>query len=238
MSFWLRTNPVSAARHFDHRFQLFVNNVLCGVSKPVGKIVDFKYRIEFQQRGSPHAHMVIWVKEASPITKQTTEQVKKFVEIYVTCALPEDQDDLRSTVETVQMHTHSVACKKSGKQCITVGFPLPAMENTTVYLPIVSSPPESLTKVYEDILHTVQTNVNDIQLNSSVQLRDSLDKLEINMDTYLQAIRWLKTKNGQPAVLIQRKPAENRINIYNANLLSAWKANMDIPFITTDKQLQ
>ena len=65
-----------------------------------------------------------------------------------------------------------------------------------------------------------------------MQLRDILDKLEINMDTYLQAIRWLKTKNGQPAVLIQRKPAENRVNFYNANLLSAWEANMDIQFLT------
>jgi hypothetical protein len=40
-SFWLRTNPVSAARHFDHRLQLFVNDVLCGEAHPVGKIVDF-----------------------------------------------------------------------------------------------------------------------------------------------------------------------------------------------------
>ena len=47
---------MSAVRHFDHRLQLFVNDVLCGEANSVGKIVDFKYRIEFQQRGSPHAH--------------------------------------------------------------------------------------------------------------------------------------------------------------------------------------
>jgi hypothetical protein len=114
-----------------------VNEVLYGEAHPVGKIVDFKYKIEFQQRGSPHAHIVICVKEAPTITEHTKVQVKEFVDIYVTCALPEDQDDLRSTLETVQMHTHSIACQKSGKQC-RFGFPLPAMESTTDFLPFVS----------------------------------------------------------------------------------------------------
>lgn len=34
-------------------------------AKPIGKIKDyFYYRIEFQQRGSPHVHCLFWVEDA------------------------------------------------------------------------------------------------------------------------------------------------------------------------------
>jgi hypothetical protein len=33
---WLRKNPVTAARHFDHRLQLFMSTIVLGKSKPVG----------------------------------------------------------------------------------------------------------------------------------------------------------------------------------------------------------
>ena len=37
----LRSYPVSVAQHFSHRFNAFVNHILKGDSKPIGKVVDF-----------------------------------------------------------------------------------------------------------------------------------------------------------------------------------------------------
>ena len=31
---------------------------------PLGETLDYAIRVEFQARGSPHAHAVIWVKDA------------------------------------------------------------------------------------------------------------------------------------------------------------------------------
>ena len=31
-------------------------------ANPLGEIVDYAIRVEFQARGSPHAHNVIWIK--------------------------------------------------------------------------------------------------------------------------------------------------------------------------------
>ena len=59
---WLRCNPVTAARHFQFRLNTFFNDFLKSTAKPLGEIVDFAIRIEFQAHGSPHAHTVIWVK--------------------------------------------------------------------------------------------------------------------------------------------------------------------------------
>lgn len=59
----LRSNPVTAARHFNHRLQSFFKSFLLAPANPLGKI-KHSYRIEFQQRGSPHAHSVLWTYDS------------------------------------------------------------------------------------------------------------------------------------------------------------------------------
>ena len=51
----LRNDPLLTAQHFDHRLRVFFTNLLMYVST-LGKIMEYFYRIEFQMRGSPHAH--------------------------------------------------------------------------------------------------------------------------------------------------------------------------------------
>ena len=60
----IRHNPVPAARHFQYRLNTFFNEFLKSPANPLGQIVDHAVRIEFQNRGSPHAHCVLWVKDA------------------------------------------------------------------------------------------------------------------------------------------------------------------------------
>ena len=57
-------NPVTVARHFSHRFAMFIKHILKGDAKPIGTVVDFFWRIVFQMRGSPHVHSFWWVKDA------------------------------------------------------------------------------------------------------------------------------------------------------------------------------
>ena len=59
---WLKCNPVTAARHFQYRLNSLFQTFLKSKANPLGQIVDYAIRIEFQARGSPHAHCVIWVK--------------------------------------------------------------------------------------------------------------------------------------------------------------------------------
>ncbi len=61
---WLKRNPVTAARHFQYRLNTLVQKFLKSSAKRLGEVVDFGIRIEFQARGSPHAHCVIWVKDS------------------------------------------------------------------------------------------------------------------------------------------------------------------------------
>ncbi|CAM1291436.1 Uncharacterised protein r2_g48 [Pycnogonum litorale] len=42
----LRSNPVTAARIFDHRFHIFLNDVIKSPANPIGKVSDYFFRIE------------------------------------------------------------------------------------------------------------------------------------------------------------------------------------------------
>lgn len=58
----LKNNPVTAAKMFDNRFHCLLKVVILPPAHPIGKVVDYFYRVEFQQRGSPHTHCLFWVE--------------------------------------------------------------------------------------------------------------------------------------------------------------------------------
>lgn len=89
-AFCLRTNPMTATRHFDHRLQLFMDILVYGQSRLIGQVVHFRYCIEIQQWGSPHSHMVVWMKDPPHISEDTKESVHNFVSEYVSCTMPQN----------------------------------------------------------------------------------------------------------------------------------------------------
>jgi len=60
----LAENPDLAVSHFHYRWMALWDEILNGESKPLGEIEDYFWRIEFQARGSPHVHMMLWIKDA------------------------------------------------------------------------------------------------------------------------------------------------------------------------------
>jgi len=59
--------------------------VLKSKAQPLGEIVDYAIRVEFQARGSPHAHCVLWVKDAPKYGVDTDEDICAFIDQYVMC---------------------------------------------------------------------------------------------------------------------------------------------------------
>ena len=109
---WLRQNPFTAARHFQYRlntFQVFLKSS----AHTLGELVDYTIRIEFQARGSPHAHTILWIKDA-PKLNVDTDDVCTFIDQYVKCNIPDDEE-LAQLVSKVQKHRHSAICRRHGK---------------------------------------------------------------------------------------------------------------------------
>ena len=136
-SSWLRRNPVTAARHFQYRLNTFFQEFLKSTAKPLGEIVDYGIRIEFQARGSPHAHCVIWVKDAPKYGVNNDNEVCDFIDKYISCAIPEQEGKLKDLVLLLQQHKHSTYCKRN-KTC-RFNFPKPPTCKTLIATPDADS---------------------------------------------------------------------------------------------------
>ena len=121
----LSSYPVIVAHHFSHRFQAFMNHILNGASKPIGQIKDYFWRVEFQQRGSPHIHSLWWVEDAPDIkTVEGRRKAPGFIDKYVSCHVPRDgEDDLKDLVLRLQKHNHTQTCRKNGRNRCRFDYP-------------------------------------------------------------------------------------------------------------------
>ncbi|XP_063436496.1 uncharacterized protein LOC134717928 [Mytilus trossulus] len=135
----LCSNPATVARMFDHRFHKFLKDVIMSDAEPIGHVIDYFYRVEFQQRGSPHTHCVFWIEDAPKFGVDDDDTVTKFIDKYISCKLPLESDDpeLTDIVKTVQQHSknHSKSCRKKGTEC-RFNFPRPPSEKTFISRPI------------------------------------------------------------------------------------------------------
>ena len=111
---WLRQNPVTAARQFQYRLNAFFQILLKSTVHPLGELVDYAIRIEFQARGSPHAHTILWIKDAPKLNVDSDDDVCNFIDKYISCSVPDDKE-LAQLVSKVQKHRHSATCRRHGK---------------------------------------------------------------------------------------------------------------------------
>ena len=99
---------------FQHRLESFFSQFLLSGKQPLGHITDHVIKIEFQMRGSPHAHCLLWVKEAPKLDRDTDEEVCTFIDRYITAVLPEMCQQNAHSIElmkNLQKHMHSDYCR-------------------------------------------------------------------------------------------------------------------------------
>ena len=218
----IKSDPVTCARYFDHRVQVFIRHVLKDKSSPIGVIEDLWYRVEFQQRGSPHIHMVVWVNDAPVHGRSRDSEIASFVARYVTCKKDTTIPDLIN----YQTHRHASTCKKKGKNVCRFNFPLFPMPETLILYPLQDggdSPQYALmVKNITDLLNEIHADGTDESFESF------LGKLDLDYDSYLHAVR---STLSRPKVFLKRSVQESRINSYNRTLIRSWSANMDLQYI-------
>ena len=83
-------------------------------------------------RGSPHAHCLLWVKDAPKIDQDPDEVVIDFIDKYITATLPNHDhayEKDRKIMENLQKHTHSY-CRRNN--ICQFGFPKPPSTETLI----------------------------------------------------------------------------------------------------------
>ena len=238
----LRTNPVLAARMFERRLNNFMNLFIKGGVWCLGQVQDWFSRIEMQCRGSPHAHMPIWVKDApkyyGPSTdKRTRQDIIEFCDKHISTRFPSSTEDheLHDIIREVQTHSraHSKSCLKHHNTLCRFGFPRPVARQTFICEPFQCEKDidkERMKKV-KKILVEMNVAMNVLEKEKDLKWSDFdglLDKYEWTYDDY----EWsLRVVHRRPTIIHKREPNARWVNQYNEQMLRAWNANMDIQFI-------
>ncbi|GBN14770.1 hypothetical protein AVEN_236557-1 [Araneus ventricosus] len=103
-------DPVICALYFEHKAKEFWNTFSCKEG-PFGyfKITHFYKRTEFQQLGSPHFPVLLWLEGAPRFDGTNAREVEKFIDTLITCSggHPFSQ---------VHIHKHTFTCLKKTRR--------------------------------------------------------------------------------------------------------------------------
>lgn len=240
----IRNDPVTVATYFAHRTGKTMA-FLKTDSSPLApfKVVDSIVRVEFQHRGSPHIHCLLWTRNSDasatgppqyrPYDSASEAECVAFIDQYMTCsstALPSEFADLIK----LQQHKHTFSCKrvKNGKQTCRFGFPQFPMEETRILDPFKENETANI-EVEKKNLSTIITRLRELWEQTrrapiTISFADLLNELKLSKEEYVNAIR-RSLKNSK--VFLARTPGEININAYNPKILELHQANMDIQFV-------
>ena len=210
---------------FQYRHETFVNTFLKSSSKPIGEVVEYVIQIEFQARGSPHAHTLIWIKDTSKLGYLDEEDIMAFIDKHVSCSLPESDEELHILVQSLHIHHHSKTCRRKGS--CRFNYPKPLLPSTT----ISHEPQDNSSKKVEfavKILTAVKEVLDSKDLHTDITLQEILEAAHVTLDDYIQALA--TSKYGQ-SVILNRQPFEQDVNCYCPAILKTWQANMDIQYV-------
>eukprot|EP00731_Ephydatia_muelleri_P019066 Em0011g1106a len=114
-------DPVSVSRKFSANFHhLFYTVLLKG--SVLGVVLHFFWKKEYQARGAPHYHVLLWIQDAPVIGKSDPKDVLAWIQERITCKIPDAalNPELHALVTKYQMHKCTNHCKR--RQKLKSGF--------------------------------------------------------------------------------------------------------------------
>ena len=132
-------DPISVSRKFSQKFHDFFQTVILkgGV---LGQVTHYFYKKEYQARGAPHYHMILWIDGAPTVGKDEPEEVLHWIQEKITCRIPEEDSnpELHQLVSKYQRHKCSGYCQRRRRAKGTFitycrfGYPRQACESATL----------------------------------------------------------------------------------------------------------
>ena len=132
----MRSDPLLTITHLERRFQAMLQKIIYSPQKPLGNVVDYFYRVEFQNRGSAHYHTFFWVANIpKEIDEQTIPLLIDYLNRVIHTSLPNaDQDpELYFLASKLQTHHHSSYCLKNPQAACRFHFPRRPVNTTQIF---------------------------------------------------------------------------------------------------------
>ncbi|CAF1065793.1 unnamed protein product [Brachionus calyciflorus] len=231
-------DPITVARYLENLMGELFKYSFRSMSGPFypHTVVDFFWRVEFQNRGSPHIHMLTWHKDAPKCEKDDVDNNKRcveFIDKYITVSTPFD-NNVREEV-SIKNRDHDLKQVNIRYQ-IHYGFPWPILNETIILEPL------EIDKIDENEKMRIKTNYFNIrqhleeayqvELYKSSRVETTLDmilsRVGISFDQYIYFLRW---SISLAAVFLKRSCKDIMMNPYNKKIFVRHRANMDIQYV-------
>ena len=160
-------DPISVSRKFSQKFHNFFDTVLIRELFVLGEVTHSFWKKEYQSRGAPHYHVLLWIKDAPVIGVDPEHVVTEWIDKRISCHIPDEKGspELHRLVTKYQLHKCSNYCrrkKKFGSAYVThckFGFPREVVDETV--LNNVEDSLKSRSKVYHLQRGVGEERVND-----------------------------------------------------------------------------
>lgn len=224
----ISTHPTICSQYFDNRVKKFYKHILKSPHSPFGKLINYFYRVEFQHRGSPHIHGLLWIENVPHYENNTDEEIVEYIDSIISCSR-NSYDCEHKSVE-LQLHKHSKSCIKkinNTKKC-RFGAPWPPMKETKILYPLDEhhiKKKEFYSEIFKKVNKFIQTKYKEKEFMSFEVI---LTNLNISYETYILAIRSTIKKRK---IFLKRTLKEIYINNYMKHFVHVWNANHDIQYV-------
>ncbi|KAK3917404.1 ATP-dependent DNA helicase RRM3 [Frankliniella fusca] len=191
----IQENPVIVDTFFLDRVESFIDLVL----RPKFNVKDFWFRIEYQHRGSPHVHGVLWLSDAPDVLKlnsMSSEELEEIVKYY---------DNLICTIHP------------------DVNCPPAVLHPCRTFLSEAVNMRTDLAELLNKVQRHSCSSSYCIRKNKKTGVTECRFKFPFEMETVSQ----LKlNESGSYELLTARN--DELLNKYNKYIIQSWRANMDI----------
>lgn len=226
----IRNNPVGCVRYWDNKLK----NLIAFMKNKNGTfsefpIEDYVYRIEYQARGAPHVHGMVWCKNAPQYklgcSENDLDTLTAFADKYISA-----KNNSEIPYVAFQQHNHGTCCHKGtgNKTRCRFGFPKVIMPSTKILEPHTETEKNETENTHENYIKLKTEMVSLSKAKSDIAFEDLLLKLEMSEDDYIQSLRYgLK----RATIFYQRGSKDLLTNSYNPDLSTLSEVNMDMQLI-------
>uniref|UniRef100_A0A0N5CBD9 ATP-dependent DNA helicase n=1 Tax=Strongyloides papillosus TaxID=174720 RepID=A0A0N5CBD9_STREA len=174
----------------------------------LGRVVYYYYKTEYQQRGPPHCHFLLWTEDGMKLDINNDKEVKEFLDKYVTCSIYKNHEELHNIVKKYQVHKClSMYCLKKKLKPI----------------------PEHKLKQPAKDLKLRDKTYKIVKCRFGYPKKHRSETTIFRMDPSLEAVMEI-CKRPHKAYELQRDLGEENINPYNPTIAMIFQSNTDLTF--------
>lgn len=191
------------------------------------RILHYFKRIEFQHRGSPHAHILAWLDNApeDALNKDYNKAID-LIDFLISVSAAEASGDIR-----LQTHKHTFTCYKGiasrRQQKCRFEAPFMPVKKTMILTPMPDT--ENGFQQYKAKYSSIRKNLEKYEYSGFQSFYD-----ENNIASDEEYVNIIRAGINRPRVFPKREPCEKWNNPFNPFIFNVVRSNTDFQFITEE----